>query len=85
MNDRKAWELTDEELISLGSAAPQYDRPFATAAARKALEWAAQKCAALKRYPLLTQEEQEACAGDLAHNFACDVCADQIRKELPDG
>lgn len=46
MADRKEWELTDEEIEAawLSETQDQSDRAIATAAARKALEWAAKNC-----------------------------------------
>lgn len=41
MKNRKPWELTDEELDAVPSEPVSLDRAIATAAARKAMEWAA--------------------------------------------
>ncbi len=76
MADRKAWELTDDELAGgkeLSTPQMVQRRAIATAAARKALEWAAKHV-----------ESRAGLRGTGAWTL-CDALSHEIRKELSDG
>lgn len=80
MANRKEWELTDEELDAVAQGIPieRFSREVATAAARKALEWAADRVAPLPDVEPTNQWERGFWAGE-------NVSASLIRKELTDG
>lgn len=84
---RKPAELKDEEIkaavqdglskavASMYTITPElidaYERrAIATAATRKALEWAAERC--------------DIIASEYANDAQAEICADDIRKEIPD-